>query len=155
VRELHEQGKSRNDISRETGIASGTVSSICRTLGLTFDREQVKAATAAKQADSKARRALLAANLLTDAERLRERLWEESVQLMSTPTGPARATLDLPPARDVNDFVRAVSGAVKSHIDLERHDADTGTEGARSVLGALGEALQVAAARIDGEVTEP
>jgi hypothetical protein len=41
------------------------------------------------------------------------------------------------------------------NIVVERHDADAGSEGARSILGALGEALQVAADQIDGEVTEP
>jgi hypothetical protein len=125
------------------------ITKIATAEGLSFDREQTKAATAAKVADTKARRAELSSLLLDDAFKLRERLWEQSVQPISTPKGPVKVWLDLPPARDASDFMRAVSGAVKSHVDLEKTDSDSGSDAARSMLSALGEALQVAADNIN------
>lgn len=150
VRELHADGKSRNEIARELGRGVATITRIAKAEGLDFDREQTKQAVAAKRLDSKARRADLAALLLDDAHRLRKRLWEESKQIASSPAGPEVITLDLPPARDAKDFMYAVSGAVKSHTELEKLDSDTGASAAKAMLGALGEALQVAADTING-----
>lgn len=126
------------------------ITKIATAEGLSFDREKTKAATAAKVADTKARRAELSGLLLDDAFKLRERLWEQSVQPISTPKGPVEVRLDLPPARDASDFVRAVSAAIRSHAELEKLDTDTGTNAAKSMLQALGEGLQIAADHISG-----
>jgi len=150
VIELAKEGMSRNDIARKTKLAAGTVTKIVHAEGLSFDREATRRATEAKQADSKARRAVLAALQLDDAFRLRERLWEPSTQLVSGPTGTERITLELPPARDTRDFVASVAGCVKSHIELEKLDTDSGAAGARSMLGELGAALQIAAGTLNG-----
>lgn len=47
VRELHVQGKTRNDIAREIGRAPSTVSKPARALGLPFDRSKTAAARGA------------------------------------------------------------------------------------------------------------
>jgi uncharacterized protein with PIN domain len=140
--------KSRNQIARDHKVS---VSSVTRLAPAgSFDRSKTEVATRAKVADTKARRADLAALLLDDAHRLRTRLWEASKQIASSPAGPEVITLDLPPARDAKDFMAAVSGAVKSHVDIEKLDTDTGANDAKSMLGALGQALQVAADNING-----
>lgn len=144
--------KSRNQIARDHKVSVSTVTGLAPPGS--FDRSKTAAATHAKVADAKARRAQLAALLLDDAHRLRERLWEPSKQVFSSPLGAEIITLDLPPARDAKDFMAAVSGAVKSHVDIEKLDTDTGSADAKSMLGALGEALQVAADNINGTASE-
>lgn len=145
VAELHAQGLSRGAIARELGRSGDTIGRIADKLGLTWDRSKTAVAVKAKQADNRARRAELSRLLLDDAHRLRERLWTESEQVVSTPKGPAKVVQALPPARDARDLMTAVTSAVKSHTDLERVDAGTGADAAKSMLGQLGEALQIAA----------
>lgn len=60
VLQLHKQGHTRNQIARQTGISTTSVTKICKEAGLTFSREQTKHATAAKQADLAALHADLA-----------------------------------------------------------------------------------------------
>ena len=150
VAELHAQGLSRAAIARELDRPAVTIGRIADDLGLTWDRTKTAAAAKALREDNRARRAELSRLLLDDAHRLRERLWSESEQVLSTPKGPARVVQALPPARDARDLMTAVTSAVKSHTDLERVDAGTGAETAKSMLGQLGEALQVAADQING-----
>jgi transposase-like protein len=147
--QLAADGMSRNDIVRETGRAAGTVTKVVRDAGGGFDRTATVAATKAKQVDAKARRAALKLNLLADAEQLRLRLWEPAEVVLSTPKGPARVTLDLPPARDARDIMGAVQAAVRSHVDLDRLDVSDGAENAKSMLGQLGEALQIVVEQAD------
>lgn len=150
IRALHADGTSCKEIARQLGRSPSTISKAAAAMGLAFDRAQTAAATRAKQADAKARRADLSLKLLDDAERLRQRLWQPSDQVISTPKGPARVRLDLPPARDVRDIMTAVHTAVRGHVDIERLDADSGTEAAKSMLGALAEGLQIAYTAVNG-----
>lgn len=149
VRELHAQGLSRAAIARDLDRPAVTIGRIADDLGLTWDRSATIAATKAKQLDAKARRAQLKLDLLADAERLRLRLWEPATVVLSTPKGPARVTLNLPPARDARDLMGAVQAAVRSHVDLDRLDVSTGADDAKSMLGQLGEALQIAVGQAD------
>ena len=75
VASLHAAGVSRNDIAQEIGRSPSTVTGIARGLGLSFNRAATAAATAAKVADARDRRAQFALALLADAERLRSQLW--------------------------------------------------------------------------------
>ncbi|MCI2424110.1 helix-turn-helix domain-containing protein [Saccharopolyspora sp. K220] len=63
MRELHAQGKTRNDIAREIGRSPSTVSRLAHAAGLSFDRSKTAAATQAKQRDNAARRADLVRRL--------------------------------------------------------------------------------------------
>lgn len=155
VRELHEQGLSRNAIARDLDRSLSIVTKIARVEGLAFDREQTKAATAAKVADSRARRAEISSQLLDDVQRLRERAWSQYSYYEKTPTKPVRVTLDLPPLAEVRHAYSSIGVAIDRHVTLERHDSDIGAEGARSVLGALAAGLMVAADQIDGAGGEP
>ncbi|WP_067483798.1 helix-turn-helix domain-containing protein [Actinomadura hibisca] len=150
IRALHAEGLSRNAIARELGRSMAAVSAAAERMGLEFDRARTRAATKAKQIDAKAKRAQLSLDLLNDGERLRTRLWEPTEVVVSTPKGPVRVTLPLPPARDARDIMAAVHTAIRGHADLERLDSDSGADAAKSMLGQLGEALQLAANQING-----
>lgn len=148
VAEMHAAGESRAAIARKLKRSPTTIGKIAEDLGLAWDREKAAAATKAKQVDNRERRARISAGLLDDAEWLRERMRAESEQVLSTPKGPARVKLDLPPARDTRDFMVAATSALKAHADLERIDSGNGADAAKSMLTDLGEALQLAATKI-------
>lgn len=157
VQQLHAEGKSRNEIARELGRGVATVTRITQALGLKFDREQTKAATAAAIADNKALRTATSRRFLEEANKALDRLHEPCLvyNFGGSNNTYREHTLDRPPGGELRNFMTSAAIALDKHAAIEKHDADAGTEGARSVLGALGEALQVAAARIDGEVTDP
>jgi hypothetical protein len=157
VRQLHAEGRSRNEIARELGRGVATVTRIAQASGLKFDREQTKAATTAAVADNKAIRTATSRRFLDEANKALDRLSAEYLvhAFGGKDNDYNEHTLQLPPAGETRNLMTAAAVAFDKHLAADKHDADTGTEGARSVLGALGEALQVAAARIDGEVTDP
>lgn len=132
VAELHAQGLSRNGIADAMGRSGRTVSRIAKELGLSFERTRTAAATAAKVADGKARRAALALALLDDAERLRQQLWK-----------PARvhsfggrdntfneATLDQPTFADQRNIMQAAATAIDRSVKLDEYDTGQDAGGA-------------------------
>lgn len=151
VQELHTEGWSRNAIAREVGISGYSVTKIVRELGLNFDREATKAATEAKVADNRARRAELASDLLDDAKRLREQLWEPcTIGAFGGKDGEwHEAQVSEPPFADKRNILSSVQTAVRSHVELEKVDAGSGSESAASMLGGIGDALRVAADQLD------
>ncbi|HWU31048.1 MAG TPA: hypothetical protein VN041_18350 [Microbacterium sp.] len=70
VLRLHTAGKSRNDIARSVGISAGSVTNICKTAGVGFDRSATKHATEARQVDLAAARIRLAEKMLHRSERM-------------------------------------------------------------------------------------
>ncbi len=74
VIELHGQGLSRNEIVRQSGVSAGSVTSICKTAGLSFDRASIEKATEGRRIDAKALRASLAADALNVAHEAQEAL---------------------------------------------------------------------------------
>lgn len=155
VRRLHAEGWSRNAIARQLDRSLSVVTRIARAEGLAFDREATKAATAAAMVDNKARRALLSRRFLEEADKLLDRM--NDPYLVHAFGGKDNdfnsRTLDLPPAGEVRNLMTAAGIAFDKHIGAEKHDADAGAEGARSVLGALAAGLQLAAEQIDGPAT--
>lgn len=143
-------GKKRNDIAREHGVSGSTVTKIAQANGLDFDRTQTEVASKAKQADNRARRAAIAAELLGDVERLRKRAWSPYQTAMSGPQGVEYVQLDLPPLPDVAKAYTAIGICLDKTIRIEQHDADSGTEQARSMLAGLSDALGAAARALDG-----
>jgi len=69
VRELHAEGKGRNEIAKILGRGGRTISDIAQSLGLSFGRAaEVRQATEIRQADLAARRAAFAIRLQDIAE---------------------------------------------------------------------------------------
>lgn len=147
LRQLHADGVSRNEIARQMGWAVGTITNHATRLGLSFDREAVRAATDARQVDLKDRRQRIQGQLLDLAERTIGRAQERYLVHGWTHTGESVAEwLQEPPARETKDLAAAASSALTSALKLAQ--VDTGDEGvseARSMLGDLGQALTRAA----------
>jgi hypothetical protein len=127
MRVLHARGMSCEQIAAELGRVKSTISKQCKKLGLSFDRAQTAAATEAKVADSKARRAEAVRLSMDDWHRIRERAWSEYPVVLGTGQGAETITLDLPPAGDVRAFYSAMSVCIKDQIAIEKHDADSGS----------------------------
>lgn len=139
VRTLHAAGFGRNDIAREIGRSAGTVTTIAKQLGLSFDRAATADATAAKVADAKARRAALQLDLLGDAEKLRAQLWQphEYVDHGGKDFDEARWTQPEPTAADKLKLMQAAKLALDGSLRLDQHDGDGSNETVGSLLGSL------------------
>lgn len=153
IRRLHAAGSCRNEIAKILGRSGSTISKAAEKLGLSFNREMVKAATAAKVADAKARRAELMHGLLDDAQRLREQLFAPSVihSFGGKDHTYLQKPVDEPVFKDKRDIMQSVSIAITASLRIDDHDADTGSEGAKSMLGALATGLQVAYDQMQNE----
>lgn len=138
VRRLHAQGMSRNDIAREIGRSSSTVTKIATALGLSFDRAATAAATQARTADLAARRAALAEKLHDKAERLLAEIhaphlyfdWGGKDHTFGKFQAPQ------PTAADKRALMGAVGLAVDRSLKLVPPRDDAAAE-SRSVLGDL------------------
>ncbi|MCQ9706614.1 helix-turn-helix domain-containing protein [Streptomyces sp. BSP1] len=150
VRELHAQDKSRNEIAKTIGRSPSTVSKIAAGFEppLTFDRApQVEAATRVRTADLAARRAALALDLHTDAERLRAQLWAPTVHgEFAGREGDWHEThLPQPRFGDQRAIIASVQTAVGTSLRLAPVEGGEDAGQVRSMLGALGAALTQAA----------
>jgi Transposase and inactivated derivatives, IS30 family len=157
VAELHAAGESRAAIARELKRSPTTIGRIGAGLGLSWDGSKTAAATARKQIDNKARRALLIARAYDQAEAILDRLdAKDGYDATGTATNGTTVVtrVSSPPTRDVKDLAGAFSTFTGSAARMEAQDADTGAAGARSVLGQLAAGLQLAAEQIDG-TTDP
>lgn len=126
VAELHAAGKSRADIGRQLGRSATTIGRIGEQLGLSWDRTRTAAATAARSTDLAARRAELAALLLDDAFKIRERLYKPYTVVGFSKDGePLTVELTEPPAAELRNIMTTIGIAVDKHLVLARADADT------------------------------
>jgi hypothetical protein len=120
-------GRTRNDIARELGISAASVSGSCTAPASRSTERQVKAATAARTVDMRARRAEVAELLLEDAVRLRAQMWEphEYIDHGGKDFDEARWTQDEPSPADKLKLMQAAVAALGRHMNLEQHDAGT------------------------------
>jgi transposase-like protein len=128
-------------IGRKHGVAQSSVSLIAQQNreNDAFDRTKTERATRAKQADNRSRRAQLAADLLSDAERLRKQLWEPTtIGAFGGRDGEWHtAEVEEPPFADKRAILTSVQTAVRAHTELEKVDATGSADGAKSMLGNL------------------
>lgn len=147
VLDLAREGVTRNDIHRQTGVAAGVISRWCQLAGVSFDRSATIAATAAVQADNRAKRVLMSTRLL-DITSQRLDLLDEPYVAFSF--GGKNNTyeehhFDKPPAEAALKIVQSASVAIGRHIDLDKVDTDGGTAVVKSMLAGLAAGLGVAA----------
>jgi hypothetical protein len=116
LRELHGAGLSCRQIASEMGRAPVTISRHAADLGLSFDRRQVREATAARVADLKARRAQVSAEFLDLAERI-------NAHVRSVLGGPWE---DIKPWH-LRDYAYATAAYFDKHLAQAEHDQNDGT----------------------------
>lgn len=143
IRELHAQGRTRNEIAREIERSPGTVTNHCNRMGLSFDRTPVMQANRARRADAETRRRELVENLLDDAERIRQRLWGRYTQIQYVGRDGIRREDELtePPPHEQLAYARTLHVLLTQHAKLAAMDDDGGLTGALEGLKTLGTAL--------------
>lgn len=143
IKELAAAGWSRNAIARELGISNGSVTRHAPKDA--FDRQPTAAATQAKQADNRERRAVLVDLMLSQAERTLRRIqaptYTHRVKVADSTFVVTDQQVD---SEDERNHLTGVAALMASVARLEALDTDTGAQAARSMLKALGDALGVA-----------
>jgi transposase-like protein len=135
---LHGEGKSVRQVADAIDRAPSTVSRHAGELGLTFDRSQTDAATFAAMADNRARRAAIVEWQYERCLRLAERLGAPTFETVgNSQEGPVAAEFGFVPPQDELHLSRALASYAKTAGDLEKVDAGTGAEGAKSMLNDL------------------
>lgn len=145
----HAAGKSCNAIARELGRSPSTVSKHADRLGLSWADKQPRAATIAKQASNRDRRATLVARLYTRAERILDRLEADRFKLVGMDKdGYARTNTidaDAIPGAEERALTGMVVNALVAAARLEAIDAaHTGAGDARGLFAAFEPGLQAA-----------
>ncbi|WP_263120842.1 hypothetical protein [Cellulomonas sp. RIT-PI-Y] len=145
LRRLHATGATLHAVASEMGRGKATVSKHAKALGLGWDRGQTKAATTAKKIDADARRAQLKLDLLEDAARLREQLWQPVTvfNFGGKDNTFNEHQLDQPPHVDQLKLVQATNAAINAYGRLEQLDTAADTDDAKSLLAQLGRALGI------------
>lgn len=144
VKRLVAEGRSRNEIAKELGLGTGTVSKIAKAVGASFDRGyMVVAAQMAAQMSYRERRTMLAGRLL---DKTNDLLNDMDKPFLAFAFGGkdnvySEHRLAKPPTADIRNLMTAAGTAMSRHLDLERHDSSAGADVAKSLLTTLGAAL--------------
>lgn len=151
LRELHAAETSLRAIAADLDRSKTAVARRLAHHGLSAaDRSQTMAATAAKVADARARRAALELALLDDAARLRQQLFAPTVAFNfgGKDNTYAEKQLAQPTFADQLKIVQATGAAIDRALRIAEHDADTGVDQAVGMLDQIHAAIGAAAAHV-------
>ncbi|MFE9906423.1 helix-turn-helix domain-containing protein [Streptomyces achromogenes] len=136
VRELHAQGKGRNEIAGLLGRSGRTISEIAKGLGLSFARAaEVRQATEIRQADLADRRAALAQRLQDVAERELEKVHQPHTYWDWGGKDHDFDTYEAPEPTPADK--RALLGVVATAVDRSLKLAPPKEEGGADKVGSL------------------
>lgn len=145
----HAAGKSLREIAAELGRSASATGKHARAMGLGWDASRTAAATEAKQASNRERRAALVGRLYGRAERIMDRLEADHYKVVGMDKdGYARTNrvdADAIPAHDERALSGIVVNLLAGAARLEAVDAThAGAAEARGIIGALQDGLQAA-----------
>jgi IS30 family transposase len=151
IRELAAAGTARNEIARQVGCSPATVTRYAP--AGSFDRSSTAAAVQAHKIDAAAVRAKLALDLLSDAARLREQIWQPAkiYNFGGKDNTYNDKDVDEPPADVKRTLMLAANTALTAHLRLVDHDSDGGTEQAKGVLEKFMDAVAERAHELGAE----
>lgn len=149
IRALHARGLSCRAIAKDIRRSTNAVANNARAMGLAFDASRTAAATEAKQASNRERRAALVHRLYDRADAIMTRLEADQFKVTATDThGNAVTTpvaADAIPGHEERALTGMVVNLLAGAARLEAVDAGhTGDAQARGILGALQDSLQAA-----------
>lgn len=145
IRDLHNQGCSRNQIAADLGRSGSTISAVCKRLGLVFDRApQLEEATRAATADIQARTAAARLKEQTILEFEQERVLSViqgrttyKTKMRGTGGSEHIQTLDFIPAEDAQKLAMARGSMQATIARMAPKDTDQGVQHAESLLDRL------------------
>lgn len=137
IRKLHGEGKGRNDIAKALKRSGDTISKAAADMGLSFSRgPEVAAATEAKVADARLRRAELVLGMIEDAHKLRGQLFAPTVafNIGGKDNVYTEQAIPEPTFGDKRAITQAMGNLVNTMIRIEEHDSGSGLPQAVSLL---------------------
>jgi len=142
------QGLSRDEIARRVGVGRATVTKYAPPGS--FDRTHTAVAVKARQTDMAARRVQLAADLLSDAARLREQIWQPTkiYNFGGKDNTYNEHQVDEPPFDAKRTLMQAATTAMTAHLRLVDHDSDGGVDAAHSLVHGFIDAVAQAAVEL-------
>ncbi|MEU0979033.1 hypothetical protein ABZ488_07420 [Streptomyces griseus] len=154
--ELHTQGLGRNAICRKMGLTASVVSRTAEHLGVSFDRSKIQAATTARLADLAERRSLLAVQFTEVAEDSLDRIYQPTTVYAfgGSMNTYAEHTFDEAPAAERRALVSAAGTATDRSLKLAPAEASSNLDGAKSMLGNLGNLLSAYSQEMDQQDAE-
>lgn len=141
----HAKGETRNSIAKALKLSGSTVSKVVAAKGGSFERgPEIAAATEARKVDLAALRAALAVDLTMDAMKLRAQLWQPHRywDWGGKDHEFGEITADEPTPADKRALASAVGVVIDRSFKLAPPVDDTGTDAARSMLGALADGIR-------------
>lgn len=146
IREAHAAGESLGTIAAELGRSKSTVSNYARRHGLTWGTDRTAAATEAKVASNRDKRAALESRFLDEAALLLDEL--HTPHLVYSFGGRdntyAEHLLDSPDIGGKKALIQAAGTAVDKAVKLAEVDkAGSGAEAGKSMVGALFHAFRI------------
>lgn len=138
-------GTSCRRIAADFKRSTATISKIAKDEGLHFNRAATAAATQAKVADNRERRARITSKMLDDIERLQTQMFAPVTvhNFGGRDNTYNEARLDEPTFRDKRDITAAISNLMGRVLDTERIDRpDAGDGQIRILVEAIGKARQ-------------
>lgn len=148
---MHARGMSCGQIAAELGRSRATVSKHVTAMGLSFDREQTREATAARVEDMRAQRARIMQRLLDEAEKELDAKFALQPDHAFTVQGETVAGEFMPRPQDRMYLTRSATSLLAEHRHMAGLDAEDESAGARSMLSALAAGLAAAADRLGGD----
>lgn len=145
LRDLNATETSLTEVARRLGRPKASVSLKAKALGLTWDRQQTRAATAAHRTDAASRRARLEVRLLAAAEEDLDARGEPITYVDHGGRDFVRVEVeaDRPIPADRLKLMQSATIAIDRALKIAEHDAGDGAEPARNLLADLGRALGV------------
>lgn len=144
ILDLHAASRGRNEIARQLKIGAATVTAVVQAAGLNFERSaETVAATEAKRLDARARRAIIAEQLLLDVQRLQGLMWTPAkiFNFGGKENTYAERDVSEPPIRDKRDLMHSISMGLTAAIRLDEYDSGTGLPAALSLLERIADGL--------------
>ena len=134
IRQLHARGLTCGQIAAELGRSKSAITRQCKAMGLSFDREKTKAATAAVVADSAARRAETSRRFLEKAGELLDQMDQPhtAFNFGGKDNTYEEHKFEKPPVDALKTLMQAAAVAFDKHIAQDKHDA-AGEEGGSAV----------------------
>lgn len=156
LRGWNAEGKTLTWCSQQFGVPLPQLSRSAKRLGLLWDGNNpgMQAMADRERQKVQTQRMALASALLADAIALRERIWEQYTIVAATKDGLETIELDLPDAKAVADFTKAVDSLVKAHTNLSILGDTQGSAIAASMLGKLMEMVKTAVSEDEDDTDE-
>lgn len=146
--DLCRSGLSCNEVAKQVKRAPSTVSMVAEAAGWTFGRLNVDRACEARSAYSAERRAVIAARLTEETERLLDQMREQHVAFNfgGKDNTYAEEVMAEPPVEAKRALMQTVREAMRTVLDIDKHDTKADESTAQVLLVQFVDGLREPAA---------